>query len=200
MVEWAGALLLVAVIIAAVIASGWGSAVAQAFGCSVQGVFRAPCSPTASDTVKGQKIPFLPSRDAYTYDYSIPGATPSMSSADVASFVTSHFSDVFPFGGCGEQIHVGDACVLQFAGQSAPVRVVSIGPTSFTFESMPGHPEGPYRFITFSFATDGNGQSQMTVHAEGPATLGSEATIHTGLGWSFWEGFALKLGWVLSHQ
>ena len=123
-----------------------------------------------------------------------------MSPSDVVSFISSHFSDVFPFGGCGEEIQVGDACRLQLLGQSAPIRVVAIGPTSFTFESMPGHPEGPYRFITFSFTTNGDGQLEMAVHAAGPATLGSEGTIHTGVAWAFWQDFALKLGWALSHR
>lgn len=108
---------------------------------------------------------------------------------------THNFSTYFTFSGCGTQLIVGMSCTLDtgvpFVG--APIKVVGIGETSFTFLSLPGHPEGADRLITFSFGTDSDGQTEMTVWSRGPGSLGASLTIATGIAFLFWHTYFDKL-------
>ncbi len=98
-----------------------------------------------------------------------------------------NFNKYFPFpSGCGTLV-VGEICVLKaFAFFDAPVKVVAITATSFTLISLPGHPEGANRLITFSFGRTTDGQTYLDVWSRGPGSWGAFGTIATGLDYEIW--------------
>ena len=75
----------------------------------------------------------------------------------VAREVTEHFDSYFTYQGCGQKIHVGDKCNLKIVREnglgSAPIEITSITPDGFSIKSLPGHPEGADRTITFRFVS-----------------------------------------------
>ena len=107
---------------------------------------------------------------------------------------TRNFSAYFPFGGCGSQITVGMICTLDdHLPGGAPIKVLDISATSFTFLSLPGHPEGADRMITFAFRTDSNGHTDMTVWSRGPSSIGAVGTILTNAEYYIWGFYAGNL-------
>ena len=96
--------------------------------------------------------------------------------------LTHHFSTYFPFKGCGRTIKVGKECRLKVAhSPDGPVRVVAIADNGIQLLSLPGHPEGAGRTITFrwqvycSRMTDYQfcDTTYLTVNAWGPVSYGS---------------------------
>jgi hypothetical protein len=138
-----------------------------------------------------------------TYNYGYPLAYPPAPTPEaVLTMARNHFSAYFPFGGCGTALHVGQICHLTGTGPAGtwgpgsdnPIQVVSVGTTSFTFLSLPGHAEGPGRIITFSFLQNPMTQRlYLDVSAQGPWSLASESTRDTGAARGFWQAYASNL-------
>ena len=83
----------------------------------------------------------------FFYDFGGWFSPPPPSPQALLRMAIYRFAVYFPFTwGCGWTIHVGEVCSLDGI---APIRVMSITSTSFTFLSLPGHPEGANRLITF---------------------------------------------------
>ncbi|MBV9024342.1 MAG: hypothetical protein JO362_11255, partial [Streptomycetaceae bacterium] len=72
---------------------------------------------------------------------------------------------VFPLWGCGSHIWSGKVCWLLGFN---PIRVEYVGWRSFQFVSLPGHTEGPWKHINFSFSQDWWGDIYLRVRAWGP--------------------------------
>ena len=93
------------------------------------------------------------------------------SATDVASFVHSHCSEVFPIANCADNFTVGQVMHLQESWgwsifsytQTFPVEVTAVGSTSFSFEALNGHIEGRGRHITFSFDQKGSCDVKLNV-------------------------------------
>ena len=136
----------------------------------------------------------LPFQDGYTYQYTIPGPGGRTTPTDALSYLSQHFGSAFWFASDCPELQVGETCYLKLAEIiPSPVRIIAVGSTSFEFESLPGHLEGPWRYITFSFSSDSSGQLQMSVDAQGPATVGSQATIQSRFAQANWYLFSQKL-------
>ena len=86
--------------------------------------------------------------------------------------ITHNFNKYFTFSGCPDVLAVGARCNLQTqVGLDAPIRVSEISDDGFSFISLPGHPEGAGRTITFTFEDhkdDGNRDLWLHVRAWGP--------------------------------
>ncbi|MFF8430658.1 hypothetical protein ACF07Y_37070 [Streptomyces sp. NPDC016566] len=102
----------------------------------------------------------------------------------------THFSTYFPFSGCGSVLVVGNSCTLMPG--SAPVKVDSIGSNYFILKSLPGHPEGPDRYIKFAFYILDN-QLRLGVRAWGPSTYAAKATVSSGTAEALWGQYATNL-------
>ncbi|WP_204287290.1 RHS repeat domain-containing protein, partial [Microbispora amethystogenes] len=75
---------------------------------------------------------------------------------------------VFPFQGCGSTLYLGEVCKLQIPlWGTAPVKIVQLTSTSWTFEALKGHFDPTGSKITFSFGQY-KGHLTFTVHARGP--------------------------------
>src|SRR2546423_1633906 len=68
----------------------------------------------------------------YGYKYSYDLGQPPFSPEQLNAEVVSHFSDYFPFAGCGPGLYVGKECSLGFGRKDNPIRVTSITARSFT--------------------------------------------------------------------
>ena len=85
----------------------------------------------------------------------------------VLQFAINNFG-LFPVSGnCPSRIRPGLTC--QLSGGN-PARIAAIGPTYFQIQSLPGHLEGPDKFITFAFHQDRSaaGFTWLDVVADGP--------------------------------
>ncbi|MGQ0575742.1 MAG: hypothetical protein ACT4RN_16295 [Pseudonocardia sp.] len=78
-----------------------------------------------------------------------PGTNPEQLMAQFNTNVDGYFT----FSGCGRHIREGQVCQLGTPIGKAPVRVVAVSATGFALRSLPGHPEGADRTITFRFVT-----------------------------------------------
>ncbi len=70
---------------------------------------------------------------------------------ELTNQLTHRFSRYFSFQGCGARLRVGKECSLEAPGPNGPVRVTTIAENGFALLSLPGHPEGAGRTITFRF-------------------------------------------------
>jgi hypothetical protein len=113
----------------------------------------------------------------------------------VARMAERNFSAYFPFSGCGKSIYLGETCYLgEGLGGHNPIHVLDVSPTSFTFLSLPGHFEGPNRFITFSFYTDSfTNRLYLAVWSRGPISPGSVGSVISGVANGFWKEYATNL-------
>jgi hypothetical protein len=137
----------------------------------------------------------------YDYTYSLGISWPQtalQTPASIMSEVAYNFGYYFPFSSsCSQLPAVGGVCNLYNAGTVNPVQVVERTSTSFTFMSLPGHAEGAYRYIRFTFykvGTDPYGDLRLQAYAWGPWTAAAWATINSGAANSFWSQFAANVG------
>lgn len=109
----------------------------------------------------------------YTYHYYIPigdldpsvlGITPE----SITSDYLGHFDEQFKFSGCGPRVSDLKTCTLRVFGKESPVRITAIWDTGFELKSLPGHPEGPGRYIDFNIVKGAHGVLYLDVHAYGP--------------------------------
>lgn len=93
---------------------------------------------------------------------------------------------------------VGGRCDLYYYGTTNPVRVADRTSRSFTFTTLPGHPEGPDRFVRFTFykANDGTPATDIRLEAQGYGRYSfvSEAGVASGQIRGFWQEFADNVG------
>jgi hypothetical protein len=129
---------------------------------------------------------------AYAYVLAYP---PQPGSKPVAKMANRNFSAYFPFSGCGSVLSVGQVCTLGGgAPGGGPIRIIGLTPASFTFVSLPGHPEGANRLITFTFVTDSlTKRLYLTVWARGVWTAVAEATRDSGTANGIWQQYADNL-------
>ncbi|TVZ75332.1 hypothetical protein FB157_1682 [Streptomyces sp. BK340] len=118
--------------------------------------------------------------------------TPSNDLIKQATFknAITHFSDFFPFSGCGSVLVVGKSCTLMPG--NAPVKVDSIGDNYFILKSLPGHPEGADRYIKFALYIQ-DGEFRLGVRAWGPWTSVAKATVISGGASAIWGSYADNL-------
>jgi hypothetical protein len=133
---------------------------------------------------------------SYNYGYVL-SYPPAPSPQAMLRMAVSHFSAYFPFQGCGQVLKVGQVCNLIGPNGNNPIRVVAIGPTSFTFLSLPGHFEGPNRTIVFSFIEQlqpiATHRLFLNVHASGPSSPGAVTSVATGQAHGTWQDYATNL-------
>jgi len=131
----------------------------------------------------------------YGYYFSFPiGWYWSTSAQDINGFVVTHFNWAFPLWGCPNVLRVGIVCYLL---SFAPIRVIGIGSTWFRFYSLPGHPEGANKTITFSFSEDWWGFASLNVVAYGPDNTACERNVlctfaNRQAAFALWGAFAAK--------
>ncbi|HLL64283.1 MAG TPA: hypothetical protein VK453_00895 [Micromonosporaceae bacterium] len=135
----------------------------------------------------------------YTYSLGIPWPQSVLQTPQsITSEVTSNFAAYFPFSSdCARLPAVGGVCNLYNVGLANPIQVVERTATSFTFMSLPGHAEGAYRYIRFTFykvGADPFGDLRLQVSAWGPWTVAAAATISSGTANYYWSQFAANVG------
>jgi len=132
----------------------------------------------------------------YNYGYVL-SYPPAPSPQATLHMAVTRFSTYFPFQGCGQVLKAGQVCNLVGPNGNNPIRVVAIGPTSFTFLSLPGHFEGPNRTIVFSFIEQlqpiATHRLFLNVHASGPSSPGAVASVATGQAHGTWQQYATNL-------
>jgi len=107
-----------------------------------------------------------PKRLSYDYDYTIakvmaPSNVPVHPVEWYTTGAAKSFGRIFPFkSNCSEIPPVLGTCVLFFPVQGGldvtenPLMVVIRSPVSFAFKTLPGHIEGPNRYVMFHFYYD----------------------------------------------
>lgn len=119
-------------------------------------------------------LPTNPQPGSYgSYSMDLPVQGGVWTTQQVASEVVNHIDQYFTFTGCGPTLYVGKTCDLDTdIGVAAPIQVIAINSTGFAVKSLPGHPEGAGRTITFIFEANdvpGNlGLETLHVDAFGP--------------------------------
>jgi hypothetical protein len=130
---------------------------------------------------------------SYRCDFSIiplQGSNAGAIQDAVFSIATHHFSDYFPFSGCGQVLYVGQTCTLQPG--NAPVEVISITSNEFYLLALQGHPEGAGRVIKFAIYMQDN-ELRLGVRAWGPNTSAAQITVYSGAASALWGGYASNL-------
>lgn len=150
-----------------------------------------------ADGSRAFAAPRHPAQDlGYNYGYVL-RYPPAPAPQAVLRMATTNVSAYFPFQGCGTVLHVGQVCSLQGPNGNNPIKVVAIGPTSFSFLSLPGHAEGAGRTIVFSFIVQTSPINTqrlfLDVHASGPWSAGAAASVASGLARGFWQQYATNL-------
>lgn len=102
----------------------------------------------------------------------------------------TNFSDYFPFGGCGDELEVGQECDLQ-PGDS-PVEVTEIGSNYFILKSLPGHLEGKDRYIKFAIYIIDN-ELRLGVRAWGKPSFAAKQSVDSELVDVLWGMYAENL-------
>ncbi len=125
-----------------------------------------------------------PAPDEFNYHFHLPvgnldpgqlGITPESITTDLVT----NFDAVFPYSGCGQHIRPDQVCNLDVYGFDSPIRINQIWSNGFRLTSLPGHPEGPDRTLTFEFQQDTQSRLMyLDVTASGP----------TGPYWSSFSG------------
>lgn len=100
----------------------------------------------------------------YGYNYVFPLGYGSIGTPRLVSWIEHNFNSVFPFWGCPNRIATGQVCRLDGFN---PVLVVTVREYYFELLSLPGHTEGPWKHIVFSYWQSW-GNYHMRVHAYGP--------------------------------
>ena len=124
-------------------------------------------------------LPTNPQPGSYgSYSMGLPVQGRVWTPQQVATEVVNHIDQYFTFTGCGPTLYVGKTCDLNTdIGVPAPVQVIAINSTGFALKSLPGHPEGAGRTITFVFEANdvpGNlGLETLQVDAFGPLSNSS---------------------------
>ncbi len=103
----------------------------------------------------------------YHYKYDLGAAGPD----GPVLYASPFFADpnrYLPFNVGSGYFEMGARLTLNTLGYRAPVRVVGLTATSFTFLSLPGHPEGAGVTIAFSFwLNEKPGHTYLDVNAHG---------------------------------
>ncbi|WP_370022114.1 RHS repeat-associated core domain-containing protein [Planotetraspora sp. GP83] len=109
----------------------------------------------------------LDGRFSYSFTFYIYDKPATASNA--LRWMTHNFGKVFPFPGCGSTLDLNEVCKLDVPGWPgrAPVRVISITSTSWTFEALKGHFEPAGSKVTFTFGRS-KGALTFTVYGRGP--------------------------------
>lgn len=121
---------------------------------------------------------------------------PWVSAATVASRLVRYFGLIFPIpSNCGS-LWLGRVCRLAGAG---PVKVIGLWSTGFTFMSMPGHVEGPYKTITF-YLSRSYGNHHLGVRADGANTTRCQRSTscrraNYAAAYATWQYLAFRLRW-----
>ncbi|XXX77073.1 hypothetical protein WMF30_56430 [Sorangium sp. So ce134] len=115
---------------------------------------------------------------------------------------TNHFSDYFPFPGCGDVLEVGQTCNLLdidlgYFDVEAPIEVTDITSNEFYFLSLDGHPEGAGRVIKFAIYVIDN-DLRLGVRAWGPNTTAARLTVESGAATAIWGQYAWNLAGIIS--
>jgi hypothetical protein len=136
----------------------------------------------------------------YHFDYQLAG-TNGLTPQQAWTQVQGQLSTLFPFTGLSNNPQAGTTATLGSSTvpiPGAPVQVVAVGNNGFELESLPGHPEGAGRFITFIFQSAPNGGLQLDVSAGGPESgLSSVPLLNNVLANTFWGSFANNLDGAL---
>ncbi|NUW30914.1 hypothetical protein HTZ77_05710 [Nonomuraea sp. SMC257] len=109
----------------------------------------------------------------YQFRYVI-GTRLGVTSTEAMNWVKQNFAKVFPFGGCGATLELGERCNLtgvpgwSLLGKTAPIKVVHASARTFTFEALDGHFDPTGSRITFRISSLGNERLGLTVTAFGP--------------------------------
>lgn len=108
----------------------------------------------------------------YQYQWYIGSASQVGSPQKVMAYFEQHAQDIFPFylGGC-DVLTAGTKCDLQPTDpwHVAPVEVIQVTSTSFTFKALKGHFDLPGSTITFSiFESNCDIYLEQTAHAKLP--------------------------------
>jgi len=128
-----------------------------------------------SMSVSAKKVGSSDGTFRYQFRYRI-GMRPGVTSVEAMNWIKKNFSKVFPFGGCGATLDLGERCDLTgvpawgtVLGKTAPVKVVHMSDRTFTFEALDGHFDPRGSRITFRISMLGNDFLGLTITASGPA-------------------------------
>jgi hypothetical protein len=93
----------------------------------------------------------------YGYSYTYGLGSDGWSASVAMRLLAMDFGGIFPFSSSCSSLYVGERCALATGPYHNPVRVTSVGATSFSFLSLGGHLEGANKTISFSFFNRGRG-------------------------------------------
>ena len=119
---------------------------------------------------------------SYSQTYELGKRFKGWSYRELSRELTHHFTRYFAFPGCGARIRVGKRCTLRVNNApDGPVRFTAITGYGIALKSLPGHPEGAGRTITFRWARYCSPASDylycdhtyLKVDAWGPVSRGS---------------------------
>ncbi|MFD0403545.1 hypothetical protein ACFVHI_36335 [Kitasatospora sp. NPDC127121] len=108
----------------------------------------------------------------------------------VFQLAVTHFSDYFPFSGCGDVLKVNQTCALMPG--NAPVQVTEIGSNYYILKSLKGHPEGENRYIKFAVYIIDN-ELRLGILSWGEPSVVAKATVSFGGATALWGGYARNL-------
>lgn len=126
-------------------------------------------------------LPTNPQPGSYgSYSMGLPVQGRVWTPQQVATEVVNHIDQYFTFTCCGPTLYVGKTCDLNTdIGVPAPIQVIAINSTGFAVKSLPNHPQGAGRTITFVIEANdvpGNlGLETLQVDAFGPLSNSSLA-------------------------
>ena len=99
---------------------------------------------------------------------------------------------------CPDRLEVGNECDL--VGFGGNVRVEEVGSRHFVFRSRPGHAEGAYKVINFTFYNEGD-QVRLSVTAAGKNNWWQSVPGGNRLNrlnvQNLWSNFAARVGNVI---
>jgi hypothetical protein len=150
----------------------------------------------------GTSIAPASSAGGYHFDYPLPG-TAGLSPQQAWSEAQGQLSDLFPFTGLTDSLTPGAVATLGGRGAPvppSPVKVVAVGDNGFELVSLPGHPEGAGRLISFTIQ-QGQGGLVLDVSAGGPVswfTLPTVPAVNTPFAHWVWGIFAASLDQALA--
>jgi len=146
----------------------------------------------------GNPVSELDATGDYGYFFTYWLGYSSVGPVRLMTWINHHFSAVFPFWNVPNHLVDGQTIWLD---RFAPVYVLDVWDTGFQLYSLPGHPEGADKTITFDFWPGGGRTMYMSVEASGPNDTWCNrnsvcaAFNNHFLAYPIWGAFAWNIWW-----